>query len=394
MAETAKRQKLRKGWTTGTCAQAATAAAAEFLFSGRKSGAVAIRLPGGAGHTFSPEKYEVLKTRSGTAVSVRCGVKKDAGDDPDITDGVTVLSTVSFCEGTEILLDGGAGVGRVTKPGLEQKIGSAAINKVPRRMIKEEAEKAREKYGYEGGLSIRIEIPGGEELARRTFNPRLGIEGGLSILGTSGIVEPMSEQALIDTIEVEVKVKLAQDAGAKILLAAPGNYGMDFLQEQWQISPDEAVKCSNFVGETIDFARENGARGLVFIAHIGKFVKVSGGIMNTHSRWADCRMELFAAAALRAGMGGESARRMLACRTTEEVLAALSEEDRQSVCGQILKSVHKFLNIRGGEELKVGAVLFSSVFGLLGMTEYAGELLALRRNQRESERQRKEGEKI
>ncbi len=162
--------------------------------------------------------------------SVSCAVRKDSGDDPDITNGILVYSKVSRIK-SGIVLDGGIGVGRVTKPGLDQPVGNAAINRVPRQMILREVEEACEKYGYDGGIKIEISIPQGVELAKKTFNPRLGIEGGISVLGTSGIVEPMSEQALLDTIELEMKVRRA--GGKNYLIMAPGIMGWIFCGSIW-----------------------------------------------------------------------------------------------------------------------------------------------------------------
>ena len=240
-------------------------------------------------------------------------------------------------------------------------------------MIEKEVREVRDISGYTGGLKVVIEIPGGQELAEKTFNPRIGIEGGLSVLGTSGIVEPMSEQALIDTIEVEIKVKLA--GKRDIILAAPGNYGLDFLEEKWQIQKEEAVKCSNYVGDTIDLAVKHGAKGLLFISHIGKFVKVAGGIMNTHSRYADCRMEILSAAALRAGLGEAAALSLLGCNTTEDALQMLDGEKREKIIEVLLQKIHTYLNMRSGGEIKTGAIVFSNTFGMLGMTEDALELI-------------------
>lgn len=387
---------LRRGWTTGTCAQAAAKAAAESLLCGRLPAAdersITVRLPVGRLLTLPVQSVQASEyDKGGRLTKVKCGVVKNSGDDPDITNGVTVFSTVSFIAEDRIEIDGGEGIGRVTKPGLRQPVGSAAINPVPREMIRRELVRLKDKAGYEGGFRVVVEIPGGEELAGKTFNPRIGIEGGLSILGTSGIVEPMSEKALVDTIEVEIKVKLAE--GRRILIAAPGNYGLDFLKKKWNILPVDTVKCSNFIGETIDLAAENGARGLLFAGHIGKLVKTAGGIMNTHSHFADCRMELMAAAALRAGLSGERAASLLTCNTTEDALQTLTDQERQSVVDCLLEKIHTYLNIRShsrpGREMKTGAVLFSNVYGMLGMTRYAGELLEGCRADRE-DIQRKE----
>lgn len=375
---------LRRGWTTGTCAQAAAAAAAQALLAGSlpREGAdwtVTVHLPNGQPFTLPVQSGKIEKRDSqGRPLAVTCKVKKDSGDDPDVTDGVTVCATVSFFSEDRIEIDGGQGVGRVTKPGLAQPVGSAAINPVPRQMIQKELVRLKEAAGCEGGFQVLVEIPGGEKLAQRTFNPRIGIVGGLSVLGTSGIVEPMSEKALIDTIEVEIKVKLAE--GRRCLIAAPGNYGLDFLRDRWGILARDTVKCSNYIGETIDLAAEHGAEGLLFVGHIGKLVKIAGGIMNTHSRWGDCRMELLASSALRAGLSGDRAAALLGCNTTEDALQILTEKERRKVMDCLLEKIHTYLNIRAQSsaqrDMKTGAVLFSNVYGVLGMTRYGEELLA------------------
>ena len=375
---------LRRGWTTGTCAQAAAAAAAQALLAGSlpREGAdwtVTVHLPDGQPFTLPVQSGKIEKRDSqGRPLAVTCKVKKDSGDDPDVTDGVTVCATVSFFSEDSIEIDGGQGIGRVTKPGLSQPVGSAAINPVPRQMIQKELVRLKEAAGWEGGFQVLVEIPGGEKLAQRTFNPRIGIVGGLSVLGTSGIVEPMSEKALIDTIEVEIKVKLAE--GRRCLIAAPGNYGLDFLRDRWGILARDTVKCSNYIGETIDLAAEHGAEGMLFVGHIGKLVKIAGGIMNTHSRWGDCRMELLASAALRAGLSGDRGAALLGCNTTEDALQILTEKERRKVMDCLLEKIHTYLNIRAQSsaqrDMKTGAVLFSNVYGVLGMTRYGEELLA------------------
>lgn len=375
---------LRRGWTTGTCAQAAAAAAAQALLAGSlpREGAdwtVTVHLPDGQPFTLPVQSGKIEKRDSqGRPLAVTCKVEKDSGDDPDVTDGVTVCATVSFFSEDRIEIDGGQGIGRVTKPGLSQPVGSAAINPVPRQMIQKELIRLKEAAGWEGGFQVLVEIPGGEKLAQRTFNPRIGIVGGLSVLGTSGIVEPMSEKALIDTIEVEIKVKLAE--GRRCLIAAPGNYGLDFLRDRWGILAQDTVKCSNYIGETIDLAAEHGAEGMLFVGHIGKLVKIAGGIMNTHSRWGDCRMELLASAALRAGLSGDRAASLLGCNTTEDALQILTEKERRKVMDCLLEKIHTYLNIRAQSsaqrDMKTGAVLFSNVYGVLGMTRYGEELLA------------------
>ncbi len=368
-------KKLTSGYTTGTCAQAATKAAMQMLFSGVETEQVQVELPGGGRHTLNVVEQKILYMDKGgrIPVSASCAVKKNSGDDPDITDGVLVYSTVERSGHKGVKLKGGEGVGKVTKPGLDQPVGEAAINRVPRQMILKEVEEICEENEYAGGICVTISIPGGRELAQKTFNPRLGVEGGLSILGTSGIVEPMSEQALLDTIRVDIRVKLAE--GRDYLVIAPGNYGQEFLKHEYGISEDEIVKCSNYIGQTIDMAAELGCKGLVLAGHIGKLIKVSGGIMNTHSKWADCRMELLAAAVLRAGISGERAHTLLDCVTTDEALDRLPEEERQRVMSCIMERIEKYLGYRAPEEMEIGAIVYSNRYGILGKTEQADKLM-------------------
>lgn len=375
-------KRLAWGYTTGTCAQAATKAAMQMLFSGAQADQIQVGLPNGEMLTLEiydiKIAYAAQEDRAPSSVS--CAVKKDSGDDPDITDGVLVYSQVKRTKGSERTLRGGQGIGTVTKPGLEQPVGSPAINHVPRKMILQEVWEACEEAGYIGGIDVEISIPDGERLARKTFNPRLGINGGLSILGTSGRVEPMSEQALIDTIRLEIQVRLA--GGSRYLVIAPGNYGLTFLRDAYGIEEKAVIKCSNYIGQTLDMAAEQGCRGIVLAGHIGKMIKVAGGIMNTHSRWADCRMDLFATAALRAGIAGEKAVEFLDCVTTDDALEKCSEEERTRIMEKIMMRMEEYLNYRGKGEIQVGAVTFSNVYGILGKTEKAEELIERFRKER------------
>ncbi len=371
-------KKLRSGYTTGTCAQGATKAAILMLLTGEKVHKVKICLPKGVEKTLKIQEisFEYSSEEPGEKAleSVCCGVKKDSGDDPDITNGVLVYSRVSKSAAPGILIDGGLGIGRVTKAGLDQPVGAAAINRVPRMMIKKEVEEACEEFGYEAGIQVEISIPEGEKLAAKTFNPRLGIQGGLSILGTSGIVEPMSEQAIKDTIRVEMRVKLSESQNG-YLIAAPGNYGLHFLEETYGIKENQVVTCSNYIGETLDMAVELGCKGFVYVGHIGKLVKVAGGIMNTHSKWADCRMELLAAAAVKAKLPIDRIQEILNAVTTDDALAKCTKEQRVAMMNYIMESVKSHLEYRVAGAFPVAALTFSNVYGILGMTKEAEELL-------------------
>ena len=367
---------MRYGFTTGSCAAAAAKAAAYMLLTGREKHEITITTPKGI--LYHARMEEISRTEH----SVRCAVRKDGGDDPDITTGTLIFAEVSWqeqkqekdCGKPQILITGGTGVGTVTRPGLDQPVGSAAINHVPREMITREVEEVCALTDYAGSLLVEISVQGGEELAQKTFNPRLGIVGGISILGTSGIVEPMSEKALISSIEVEMKQKAS--GGKQYLLVAPGNYGLQYLSGHFPFDADEAVKCSNYVGQTIDFAVNMGLKGILFVAHIGKFIKVAGGIMNTHSRDADARMEILAANALRAGADVRTAKQILDAVTTDEGLAVLKQTPYWTDTMQLVaQQVEYYLNHRAQGQLIIGAVLYSNAMGELGRTTQAERLL-------------------
>lgn len=304
---------------------------------------------------------------------VTCAIKKDAGDDADVTHGILVFATVKRAR-QGIVIDGGTGVGRVTKQGLDQPVGAAAINRVPRQMIESEVLKACDEADYDGGLEVIISIPEGEALARKTFNPRLGIKGGISILGTSGIVEPMSETALVDTIRTEMKM-LAY-GGRKYLAATPGNYGEAYAGTTLKLHGDYTVKCSNFIGETIDMAYECKLEGLLLVGHIGKFVKLAGGIMNTHSKSADCRLEILCTCCLLAGGKPEVLEQILSCVTTDEALNILISAGLLNKTMEFLmEKIEYHIEHRAYEGLKIGAVVFSNAHGFLGQTKEAEYLI-------------------
>lgn len=364
-------KKLRYGYTTGSCAAAASKAAAAMLLSGKEISYVELHTPKGI-----DLRLEVLDiSREDNTVS--CAIQKDGGDDPDVTNGILIYAKVSRepADEAQIIIDGGVGVGRVTKPGLEQPVGAAAINKVPRQMIRENLEAVCEQYHYHGKLSVVISIPSGVELAAKTFNPRLGIVGGISVLGTSGIVEPMSEQALIDTIRVEMRQKLAN--GMEYLLVVPGNYGIDLLDQYGHgLQLEDAVKCSNFVGEALDAAVEFGAKGVLLVGHIGKFVKLAGGIMNTHSHNADARMELLTVHAALLGAPVELLQKMMECVTTDDALKYLKEADlMEPVMERIMEKMEFYVNQRAQHQLELGVITFSNVFGILGQTKNVPDLV-------------------
>ncbi|MBE7004256.1 MAG: cobalamin biosynthesis protein CbiD [Ruminococcaceae bacterium] len=361
-------QLLRCGYTTGTCAALAAAGAARLLLTGEAPRSVRLVTP--KGWTVEVELADC--TFDGN--EARCAVKKDAGDDPDVTDGCLVYAAVRKTARC-VMIDGGEGVGRVTKAGLDQPIGAAAINSVPRRMIAAAVEEVCAEAGYGGGLSVVISVPEGAEIAKKTFNPMLGIEGGISILGTSGVVEPMSEQALIDTIGVEIRQAAA--SGGKRLILTPGNYGADYLHENaLDALGVPVVKCSNFVGEALDAAAAEGFAEVLLVGHVGKLAKLAGGIMNTHSKQADCRTELFTAHAAICGADTALCRALMDAATTDACILLLDEAGlRNPVIQSMLAAMQKHLDRRAAGKLLCGAVIFSNEYGGLGETAEAKELL-------------------
>ena len=365
---------LRCGYTTGTCAALGAAGAARLLLTGRRPETVALRTPKGIVVEVAP--LACHPTEDGAV----CVIEKDGGDDADVTTGLPVAAEVVLKpERADVQIFGGPGVGRVTKPGLDQPVGEAAINHVPREMIAEALQKEAESAGYAGGFAVTVSIEGGAEVARRTFNPHIGVEGGLSVLGTSGIVEPMSEQALLDTIQLEMnQARLRPHPGTpQRLILAPGNYGLDYLHGTLpRLEKIPVVKCSNFIGDTLDMAAAAGFEEVLLIGHVGKLCKLAGGIMNTHSHTADCRTELFCTHAALCGASRETCRALFEAATTDACLEILDAASlRAPVLESLLAAVQLHLDRRAAGAFRVGAILFSNQHGPLGQTETAAQIL-------------------
>ncbi len=535
--------KLRCGLTTGTCAAACAQAAMLRLLTGQILSEVTVRLP------------ESRKNPENTRVTLAVyptedggfATRKDAGDDPDVTNGTEIRAYIQVCERTSekimssgedhlrssrslghgvkeaagdmrmnpeaaqassdersvsvpagafvsadgrLYLTGGEGVGRVTKPGLEQAVGQSAINRVPRQMIfdavqqvldafgeddekhriegsaaesvtaasemEDEPKSTDEKQGVENlGLNrrnegneqserskktcylITISVPAGAELARRTFNPMLGIEGGISILGTTGIVEPMSEAAIIATIETSIRQVLAMEdtvvsgaetlrkeevsavqkpetseeqaeadeaggwprvsashgkqtastdsgrkedgdigRGARRILAVPGNYGQRYVEQQLGLRGVPVVEVSNYIGEAIDLAVSYGATDFLLVGNVGKLVKLAAGIMNTHSRVADGRWEIFAAHLALCGGTRAQVAAMREATTTEEMLTRLEEMGlRAPVMASIMGEIEAHMAHRIRGQMNFGVIVYSERFGRVGETAGAARLL-------------------
>ncbi len=350
--------ELRKGYTTGTCAAAASKAAAMMLISGIKIDNINVFLPKGETLNLKIENIEINRDY------IICSVKKDSGDDPDITNGIYIYSKVSLCD-KGINITGGKGIGKVTRDGLDRPVGEYAINSVPRKSIADNIKEVCNFYDYNGGINVKIFAPGGEVIAKKTFNPRLGIVDGISVLGTSGIVEPMSEKALIDTIAAQINVVSKK---YDYIVGVPGNYGADFAAEKLGINKDRIVMMSNYIGETIDIAKSKGIKGLLIVGHLGKMVKLGGGIMNTHSKTADCRMEILAACGMRAKVNYEILCQILNCITTDEAVDLLLKNGIiKDITDQLIKRIDYYTKLRA-DIMEIGTVVFSNKYGILCMS--------------------------
>ena len=366
-------QKLRCGYTTGSCATAAAKAATQMLLSGKKTDKVSIVTP-----KRIDLDLEVSCAKIGMGYA-ECAIAKDSGDDPDITNGLLIFARVEFAksgvpEENDIVITGGKGVGKVTKPGLDQPVGEYAINSVPRNMIKKELEDICKENNYAGGLRVVISVPEGEKIARKTYNPKMGIEGGISIIGTSGIVEPMSSAALIDTIRLEIKMRKA--SGYKNLLLSLGNYSENFLSENMPVALDKSVKCSNFIGEAIEMALEYEFESVLIVGHTGKLVKLGAGIMNTHSSQADGRMEVLVTCGLLAGADTEYLKKIPECVTTDAAFDILSESGKLSDTLEVLgKRAEQHLRAKVKDTIPIGAVMFSNKHNIVVKTGMADMLI-------------------
>ena len=409
-------QKLRLGYTTGSCAAAAAKAAALMLLTGQRVLQVQLKTPKGLDLILEIEDICFWNEKNAVSNScphaVSCAVRKDSGDDPDITNHVLIYAKAARSDIPGIRIDGGEGVGRVTKPGLDQPVGNAAINSTPRRMIREAvlevlqvlesslSEADHQKSNFAGfaidqnkglvqsipqGLDITISVPQGWELAAKTFNPRLGIVGGISILGTSGIVEPMSDQALLDTIRVEIRVR--KEEGLTILPAAPGNYGKNFFLEKYGFSLDTSVTASNFIYDTVKMAADAGFTKMLFVGHIGKLVKVAGGIRNTHSQYGDHRMEILTEIAEsyidKNSSDYAGLRTALAdCVMTDEAIRILKEYGiAEEVLSEMTRRIQAVMQEWAQGKMQVQVVVFSNVHGELGRTEKALDYMRILQEQ-------------
>ena len=360
-------KQLRCGYTTGSCAAAASAAAARALLSGEKVTSVHLVTPSGAELEIPVSDLETAEN------SARCSVTKDGGDDPDITSGMKIFAEVKLAE-SGITIDGGKGIGRVTKAGLDQPVGAAAINSTPRKMIARALENEAAAFGYKGGFSVLITAPEGEEIAKKTFNPRLGIVGGISVIGTTGVVEPMSNRALVETIRTEATMRRAD--GMDTLILTVGNFSERFIARYSVDIADRCVTCSNYIGEAVDIGISLGFSSIVVVGHIGKLVKLGSGIFNTHSHEADGRRETLMVCAALSGADIAVLQEIDACVTTDAALTVMEKAGCAEQAAAVLtQRIERYLTERVSGQAAVGAVIFDEKHNLQLMTSRAEEIL-------------------
>lgn len=341
---------LRSGYTTGTCAAAAAKAAVRLLRDGIREEEVEVGLPDGERVRFPV----VLAHRN--EVAGLAAVRKDAGDDPDITHGVLIKASVSLIEGRDILFEAGEGVGRITKPGLSLPVGEAAINPVPREQIRRAVREVTDQ-----GLRIVISIPGGEELAAKTFNPRLGVMGGLSILGTQGRVRPFSCPALRESLKLALNVAWA--GGIKAPVFVPGHIGERAARKHFSLIPDQVIEVSNEWGFMLDCLTEYNFEHLLVLGHPGKLTKLAENQWDTHSSRSKSALAFVEKAAL------EIVKQPLPISSTVEgLIMAISNEDRKALGDLLASRVNDAVRDRLGKRIAVATVLVNLQGEWLGVS--------------------------
>jgi cobalt-precorrin-5B (C1)-methyltransferase len=360
-------KKYKRGYTTGSCATGAAKAATYMILTKETLETVNIDTPKGIPLNLKVENVDINNDFA------QCSIQKDGGDDIDATHKMHIYAKAELIDSNEIIIDGGIGIGRVTKKGLGIEIGKAAINKTPISMIQSEVRKV---IGDTKGVKITIFAPVGETIAKKTFNPRLGIVGGISIIGTTGIVEPMSDEGWKKSLSIELEMKKAQGMDKVILV--PGNHGEMFIKESLGIDSKYIVRTSNFIGYMLKEAQRIGFKKILMAGHLGKYVKIAGGIFNTHSKVADARNEILIANLALMNAPFELINKVNECLTTEEFIEIL-EDDKYKKYKEIYnilsekckKRIDIYMN---DDEIDIEVMIFSMEKKLLGESKKAGDL--------------------
>lgn len=362
-------KKYRRGYTTGSCAAAAAKASAYMFFTNKIIENINIDTPKGIPLTLKVKNIE-LKDKY-----TICSIEKDGGDDIDATHTMDIFAKAELIsrEDEDIIVTGGVGIGIVTKKGLSVDVGKSAINPVPMKMIRNEVSKVlgenNKLLNKDKSLKITIFAPQGEEIAKKTFNPRLGIVGGISILGTTGIVEPMSEEGWKKSLSIELEMKKAQ--GMETIILVPGNHGEEFIRDYMKIDMSNCVRMSNFVGYMLNEAKRLGFKKILMAGHIGKFIKISAGIFNTHSKVCDARNEIMIANLALMGADLDFLKEINECVTVEGAVEIIDKSNYTEIynilCNKCKERAEEYLN----EDIQVEVYMFRMDKSLLGKSENA-----------------------
>lgn len=379
-------KRLRGGYTTGACVAAGAKAAALYMQDSLTADAVEITALDGTRLLIPIKKIERLDDgrlpEGALPPVIRAEVVKDAGDDPDITNGTSVFVTLTLARSEDdlkavpgvsvrhenILFEAGEGIGHATKPGLSLSVGEPAINPGPRQLVHNSLLEA---FGSPRPCRVRIDIPAGRELAKKTLNPVLGIEGGISIIGTTGVLRPMSEEAFKESLVPQIKV--ARAAGFDTQIFVPGKIG-ERIAASWGLPEAGMVQTSNFIGYMLEAAAEIGLKRILLFGHIGKLAKVAAGVFHTHNRVGDARLEVLAAYSGAMGMPGEGIERILGAVTTEEALPVIAEYGLEKVYEVIAARASYRAERLIFNKVQVGTVLVTLQGELLGMDDRAREI--------------------
>ncbi|HCU2611449.1 TPA: cobalt-precorrin-5B (C(1))-methyltransferase [Clostridioides difficile] len=395
-------KKYRRGYTTGSCATGASKAAVYMLITKNRINTINIDTPKGIPLLLKVDNINISDT------FVECSIKKDGGDDIDATHTMDIyaraeivakndknkgyltlkdidsLSTNSECKSELykfIRVYGGTGIGVVTKKGLSVDVDKPAINPTPLKMINHEIRKLigdnfESILGNDKVLKITIFAPQGETVAKKTFNPRLGIVGGISIIGTTGIVEPMSDEGWKKSLSIELQMKKEQ--GLDKIILVPGNHGEQFIREKLNLDIKYVVRVSNFIGYMIKEAQRIGYKKILMAGHIGKFIKVSAGIFNTHSKVADARSEILVANLALMGARYEFLNKINQCVTTEEAVELINNSEYREVynilSNKCKERVKQYLN-EDSDDIDVEVIIFSMDKSLLGKSDNTDDLV-------------------
>ncbi|MGL4914013.1 MAG: cobalt-precorrin-5B (C(1))-methyltransferase CbiD [Romboutsia sp.] len=369
-------KQYRRGYTTGSCATAASKAATYMLLTKKSIETINIDTPKGIPLTLNVENIVITKDY------VECSIEKDGGDDIDATHTMHIHAKAELIDNQgeeDILVGGGFGVGVVTKKGLSVEIGKPAINPTPMKMIHSEVRKvigddSRETIGENKALKITIFAPKGEEVAKKTFNPRLGIIGGISIIGTTGIVEPMSDEGWKKSLSIELQMKKEQ--GLDKIILVPGNHGDQFIRENLNLDMKYVIRTSNFIGYMLKEAQRMGYKKILMAGHIGKFIKISAGIFNTHSKVADARSEILVSNLAMMGAPYEFLKQINECLTAEEAVEIIDNSDYKDFYNLVSnKCKFKVKQYLGDDETEVEVIMFSMDKTLLGKSDNTDSLV-------------------